>query len=186
MISPIEARAHALNDDESAAPTALNALAKIAHLGLELRLWVATCVTALSAFAFSVSFPSGHYNAATRIDALLVVFLATLLLYNIDGSLDAPRDGPRPIRFALHLTVSALALGPLLYLLTRLPGRAGLLAGVGALLCSLYALPLPWLGHGLRLKQIPYVKAPFVGFSVATAVIWVPLAGERLSLDRAR
>lgn len=151
--------------------------------GLELRLWVATAVTSLSLYSARVL---GLPRDSSTTTALAIVFFATLALYNLDGSLDSPpptSDCPtardrRPFHWALT-GLSALALA---ILFTQLSLRAGLLICVGALLCSLYAVPWTLKAkqeahshRAPRLKAIPFLKAPFVGCAVGTAVVWVPI-----------
>lgn len=171
--------------------------ATVIDWGLELRLWVATCVTGLSLFSARAL---GLAFDGTTTSALGIIFFATLALYNLDGSLDAPkapirhsgrapewRAAPAPSathhrRRRLHLALTGLASIALLVLAARLSLRALLLTGGGALICSLYAIPLT-LTHksrggsrrSVRLKALPFLKAPFVGCAVGTAVVWVPL-----------
>lgn len=159
--------------------------------GLELRLWVATCVAGLALFSVrSLGIPLSRATWS----AVGVTFLSTLALYNLDGSLDAPerssqtraRAGAR--RRWLHLGVTALSTIALLSLLGRLSTRALLLTSLGALVCGFYAVPLtPIRRHttagprALRLKSLPFIKAPFVGCAVGIATVWVPIVGQDAS-----
>ena len=159
--------------------------ATLVDWGLELRLWVATCVTGLSLFTARAL---GLALEGTTKSALGVIFFATLALYNLDGSLDAPRrhalaNAARGhARRRLHLALTALAGIALLVLVAQLSLRALLLTSGGALACSLYAIPLTFRRRSLtakkgrvRLKSLPFLKAPFVGCAVGIAVVWVPL-----------
>lgn len=162
--------------------------------GVELRLWVATCVTGLSLYSARAS---GLVLDRTTISALAITFFATLALYNLDGSLDAPTrhavadaaEGNTLRR--LHLALTGLASISLLVLVAQLSLRALLLTGGGALVCSLYAIPVTLTRKAstssFRLKALPFLKAPFVGCAVGTAVVWVPLwaNGGRVSFLQA-
>lgn len=155
----------------------------VLDLGLELRLWVALSVTSLSLYSARVLGLSQEPSIAL---ALSIVFFATLALYNLDGSLDAPRriGAPTPTfdRRHLHLALTGLSTAALAILFARLSFRARFFICAGALLCSLYAMPLTRRTRrperprrAFRLKAIPFLKAPFVGCAVGTAVVWVPL-----------
>jgi 4-hydroxybenzoate polyprenyltransferase len=80
----------------------------------------------------------------------------------------------------------------LFFFALRLNPRALVLTGSGTLLCGLYAVPFAHWQRSrggrtrLRLKAIPFLKAPFVGASVGTAVVWVPLwaANARIPLSQ--
>lgn len=174
--------------------------------GIQLRLWVATCVTGLSLFSIQAL---GVAQEGTATTALAVIFFATLALYNLDGGLDAPkaparspRGSPergvapanaaaRDRRRRLHLAFTGFSGCVLLVLASRLSPRALLLTSGGALICSVYAVPLTRTrrssDRGFRLKALPFLKAPFVGCAVGTATVWVPLwAGDgRVQLSRA-
>lgn len=143
-----------------------------------LRVWVALCVTALAAFCLGFTGPGYLPALSTRSDALGVIFLSTLLVYNLDGAADARRAGLGRTRVALHLTVSAATALGLVVLLAQLPWQCRLFVGGGALLCGAYALPLPLPGSAHCLKELPHLKGPFVGAAVGTAVVWVPLLCE--------
>lgn len=162
--------------------------ATVLDWGIELRFWVATCVSGLSLFSARAL---GLSLDGTTTSAIAIVFFATIALYNLDGSLDTPRRtssadsalGRR--RRRLHLALTGLSSGALLVLVARLSPRALLLIGSGALVCSLYAVPLTLIQETtgpsarlFRLKALPFLKAPFVGCAVATAVVWVPLWAE--------
>jgi 4-hydroxybenzoate polyprenyltransferase len=143
---------------------------------LELRLWVATCVTGLATFCASAL--GVHPAQGGSLEALLVVFFSTLALYNLDGTLDAPaRELPRSARRA-HMTLTALSLLALGVLTSTLAPSAFALTAAGLGACGLYAVPLTKRNRTLRLKALPYLKAPFVGVAVAVAVVWVPLLGQ--------
>jgi len=140
-----------------------------ALIGLELRFWVAICVTALSTFAVRA--------LEVRTDGPTtswVIFFATLALYNLDGTLDGSRRTERAGR-KVHLTVTAVAFAVTLSLASLLPLAARLTTCLGIVLSGLYALPLSGAPRPKRLKRIPGLKAPFIGFAVAIAAIWVPL-----------
>lgn len=162
--------------------------------GIELRLWVATCVAGLSLFSVrALGLPLDEVTWS----AIGVVFCSTLALYNLDGSLDAPEraaffeSAAIAKRRRLHLALTALSAGALLLLAAHLSTRALVLTVSGALACSLYAVPFPSQRRGmgahriaepgappsprLRLKSLPFLKAPFVGFAVGIATVWVPL-----------
>lgn len=151
-------------------------LAWLSVMGLELRLWVATCVTGLAAFCAAVlGAPSSHERSLV---SLLVVFFSTLALYNLDGSLDAPGRGLSRRAQRAHVGLTAASLVIVGFLTSRLAPSALLLTALGLGACSLYAVPLAKKKRSPRLKTLPYLKAPFVGTSVAVAVVWVPLAGS--------
>ncbi len=159
--------------------------ATIFDWGLELRLWVATCVFGLASFsARSLGIPLDEMTWR----ALGVVFFSTLALYNLDGTLDAPErgtssdPGAAARRRLLHLGVTALSVFALFTLAFRLSVRALVLTSLGAFACSLYALPLTLRRRSsgrarrtFRLKSLPYLKAPFVGCAVGIATVWVPI-----------
>lgn len=149
---------------------------------LELRLWVAFCVGALGIYCQRIlGDPS---QASTPNVTSAVIFLSTLALYNLDQSLDGKRAGSRPEqkkhpRYSAgpsrrhHLTLSLVSVAGLFACATQLSPSSLMLLALGFVLCSSYAVP--WGRGSRRLKSIPGIKAPFVGFSVAIAVIWVPL-----------
>lgn len=130
--------------------------------------WVAAAVTSLASFsAHTLEFQAS-------LAALAVVFLSTLLIYNLDTAIDLIALGEvartRQKR-ALHLTW--LSLVALLGLLTTLrwPTSALVLGGAGA--SCLYAVPLG--PRKLRMKALPGAKSVVVGSAVAIAVVLVPL-----------
>jgi 4-hydroxybenzoate polyprenyltransferase len=148
--------------------------------GLQLRVWVALCVASLSAFSGWALFGLGY---AHQQKSITVVFLSTLALYNLDGTLDAGKGQERRTRRRLHVGVSVAATLTLLFCLAGLPARAALFVLLGLVVCSAYAVPI--LEGRVRLKSVPGVKAPFVGASVACASIGVPslaaLSPQRLA-----
>lgn len=132
------------------------------------RLWVALCVTALSAFCVE-SLPPFAQHAATP-SVPWVIFFATLALYNLDDALDPNVQGPRWSRVHAGLTVAAVC--ALLALLRPLPLRVSIFVGLGFIASAGYAMPLPAGRRGL--KSIPGLKAPFVGTAVAISCVGVP------------
>jgi 4-hydroxybenzoate polyprenyltransferase len=156
------------------------ALRTVLETTLAFRLWVAFAVASLAFYGGRVAHPGESGQGAEPGRALTVwgaVFLSTFALYNLDGCLEGNSDAlrKRPGR-RIQLTISLLAVAALAMLLPFLHAPGAALVVSGFLVCSLYALPL-----GLRssvrkpLKTIPGVKAPFIGFAVAIAAVWVPL-----------
>jgi 4-hydroxybenzoate polyprenyltransferase len=111
-----------------------------------------------------------------RSEVSWVVFLATLALYNLDGSLDAPQRGHSRQRTRAHIVLTALSCLLCLGFALTLPARARAFLGFGMLTCASYALPLG--RRRVALKEIPYLKAAFVGSSVAGATVGLPLLGS--------
>lgn len=162
---------------------------------IELRLWVAFCVTTSCAFA------SGALGLEVTSAVLVCVAASTLAIYNLDGTLDLLHDQPdtRPLRFYAHAVLSGCALLVALTSSLFLNRSARTLVWMGLFLCGCYALHLPRLlrprepayrAGGARrslrtrvtaIKAIPGIKAPFVGSAVAVAVVWLPAlaAGSR-------
>ncbi len=140
------------------------------QLGLELRFWVAGCVGGLA------SFSTRALGLAPSPTILALISCATLALYNLDGSLDAPlREQPRGRRRA-HLVLTGLATVATAVLLVRLPALAALVTAAGFAVAAVYAVPLSAARmRGGAPKTWPGVKAPFVGVAVSTAVVFVPL-----------
>lgn len=153
--------------------------------GLELRLWVTTCVCGLSIFSARAL---GLQLSESTASGLGIVFFATLALYNLDGSLDArhrfePGDFSRSRRHkGLHLALTCLSCVPLCVLGRHLSVQALILTGGGVLLCGSYVIPTSLLSKApafsmdlSRVKTTPFMKAPFVGCAVGIAAVWVPL-----------
>lgn len=167
------------------------ALSWVSVIGIELRLWVATCVTALSTFCASALGVLPHEGGSP--EALGVVFSATLALYNLDASLDAKsRELSQQARRA-HIALTCVSLAIVAWCASGMSLSAKLLTAAGIVACSLYAVPLPGRGvgqtrhrlpaHAHRLKAIPHLKAPFVGGAVSVAVVWVPVLGGNRPVD---
>ena len=145
------------------------------HLGLELRIWVAFCVTILALFCARVSQTHALHpgNNGLPFHVFAVVFFSTLALYNLDGTLDAAvRAGGMGRR--VHLALTAFSAMMLLWFARQLPPLALGFTFLGFILCAIYAVPLAWGGTPRALKAIPGIKGPFIGAAVATGVIWVP------------
>lgn len=146
----------------------------VGYLGLQLRFWVATSVTALAFYCQEALNREGviaHPLERTPLTTWGIVFLSTLALYNLDGSLDAA-PGARRARLHWALTIGSSIL--LLPLLLTLPLQAAALAAAGLLLCGLYAVPWGPAPQSRRLKSVPGLKAPFIGSAVAVAVVYFP------------
>ncbi len=175
------------------APTgfdAASALRRALEWFLELRLWVASSVTLLSIYCQETL--GGSWRQG-RAQLPVIIFFATLALYNLDRGVDGKggrlgsshvnerhafkvSPGPSP---GTHLLLSLGSLLVLMPLVSRLNRWSLSLLVLGFSLCSSYALPWGRRTNRRRLKSIPGVKAPFVGFAVAIAVVWVPLlAGD--------
>ncbi|MCH2109242.1 MAG: UbiA family prenyltransferase [Polyangiaceae bacterium] len=137
----------------------------------ELRLWVALCVTGLS---YSGSRAVG-LKPLPRV--ICLVFLLTLTLYNLDGSLDSAvrrQYSPRyTIRRRYHFILSGGALISAACLAPSLAPLTQLVTLLGLICCSFYALPLPAIGP---LKNIPFLKSPFIGLAVTGGALAPPLA----------
>ncbi len=153
-----------------------NFLKSTLQLGIELRLWVAGCVTGLSVFSYRALTEGSlsEKDVFTSNAPFFVVFLSTLALYNLDGTLDAPRAG-KARRRKVHLTLTAFSCAALFYFLIQLPALARTIALGGAIFSALYAIPLTWGRKRTSLKKIAGLKAPFVGVAVAVAVVIVPI-----------
>jgi len=145
--------------------------------GLELRFWVAACVTGLALFS------TRALALAPSPIVLSLVFCATLALYNLDGSLDAPARGQSPARRNAHLVLTAVSGLAAAALLFRLPVPAALFTATGFLAAAAYAVPVAYAGwrRGPP-KTWPGVKAPFVGLAVAVAVVFVPYLSTGVSI----
>jgi len=140
--------------------------------------WVAAAVTSLASF-------SAHtLEFEPSLAALGVVFLSTLLIYNLDTAIDltahdltahdltAFGQGARA-RQTRALRLTWLSLGALLGLLTTLRWSTSAVVIGGAAACCLYAVPLG--PHRWRMKALPGAKSLVVGSAVAIAVVLVPL-----------
>jgi len=136
--------------------------------------WVAAAVTSLASF-------SAHtLEFQPSLASLGVVFLSTLLIYNLDTAIDLIALGDETrlgeetrTRQTRALCLTWLALCALLGLLTTLRWSTSALVIGGAAACCLYAVPLgprKW-----RLKALPGAKSLVVGSAVAIAVVLVPL-----------
>ncbi len=134
---------------------------------VELRFWVATCVTFLSTFA------SRALGVDAPLATFVVIFFSTLGLYNLDGSLDASERGARLWQKPIHWTLTALSVSGCAVAARLLPWPAVIILVCGLAICGTYALP--WRSRGRSVKRLPGVKAPFVGFSVASAAVFLPV-----------
>lgn len=162
-------------DAEAPRPAAssIPAFRKALDLGIQLRLWVALCVTSLAAFVSHVLCAPGARDASNR-SALSVIFFSTLALYNLDGSLDVSTHdlNGRPRRL-IHILLTLASVCCLFALLPALPPIAAAVTTGGLLVCSFYAIPFRKEAFRKGIKFIPGMKAPFVGVSVASAVVWI-------------
>lgn len=136
-------------------------------------LWTALVVASLSEFtALTLELPSAWEPSA-------IVALATLVIYNLDRVFDL-RGGEAPdIRggWRTALLRAGVALALLLPLLALAPASTMLLVALGTTACSLYGAPLGRAAAPRprrRLKDLPGVKAWFVGGAVAVATVAVP------------
>lgn len=129
------------------------------------KVWVASAVAALS-WASELALLSSTRRPSFRL--LLIVFGATLAIYNLDALLDE-RDHPHP--GPTERARKAAVLGGFTCASAALWGQGlsltGLVAG-GSALSVLYALPKPVRGFR-GFKYLPWVKAPFVGTLVTGA-----------------
>ena len=140
------------------------------RLGLELRFWVAGCVGGLALFS------TRALGLAPSPTVLALISCATLALYNLDGSLDAPLRVQSPGRRRAHLVLTGVATLATAVLLVRLPVPAALFTAAGFAVAAVYAVPLSAARlRGGAPKTWPGVKAPFVGAAVSAAVVFVPL-----------
>jgi 4-hydroxybenzoate polyprenyltransferase len=133
----------------------------------ESQLWVAAAVTSLSAYA------ARQLQVARPGPALLAVFFSTLFIYNLDKSLDLGKN-PGSTRATRARWLAGAAASSLVLTLASGPLQTIWVVLSGCGICSLYAVPLG--SKGLRLKDVPGTKSLFVGLSVASAVLLVPLA----------
>jgi 4-hydroxybenzoate polyprenyltransferase len=145
----------------------------LTRLLVQSHLWVACAVLSLAAHAAS------RLGVASPGRALVTVFFSTLLIYNLDTSLDL-NDHPESARARRARWLAGSCCLALMATLATGHLSATLLVVGGAFVCSLYAVPLPWSGR--RLKDIPGTKSLFVGTSVAAAVVLVPVVYEGLPL----
>lgn len=153
----------------------ITSLKSIGNLGLQLRFWVAGSVTALAYYCQgALASPSlaKVKLGPVPLSTWGIIFLSTLALYNLDGSLDAR---PGTLRTRLHWALTTGSGVLLLPLLLTLPQGATALVASGLLLCSLYAVPWGPARQNRRLKSVPGLKAPFIGCAVAIAVVYFPL-----------
>jgi 4-hydroxybenzoate polyprenyltransferase len=148
------------------------------HFGLQLRIWVALCVSSLAHFSYRAMETAPTTEGQTTL--LGVVFLSAVAVYNLDGMIDLDRNldavGAREHTTAsrrAQLLLTAISFVGLLLLVPKLPNRAALLTGLGLVGCCLYNLPHSSKSPQRGLKFVPGIKAPFVGISVASAVVWV-------------
>lgn len=143
----------------------------LAHFAwsIELRLWVASCVTFLSAFS------SRALGLTLQPLVLVCIYASTVAIYNLDGSFDdfEQRNESRRNRFLIHVALTAVALTVAVVSALALPWPATALILTGLACCSLYAVRLP--RPRTALKAVFGLKAPFVGTAVGVAVVWVPL-----------
>lgn len=148
---------------------------QLLQLGLELRLWVAVCVTTLSLFCEQILFGAdasiAHLGSSARI-----VMAATLALYNLDGTLDClPLEPSKRHRRRAHLVLTIIASLWLQIELIQVGTWLMIPVFLGFLACSLYAFRLVVLGRPIQLKAVPGLKSPFIGSAVGTAVVLVPM-----------
>ena len=154
---------------------ATRSLERLFAWGIDLRVWVSICVAGLTLFARQILHRSTGQLTWFEFISPAITFCATLCLYNLDGLIDGRCVGKTR---TYHQLITVLS-GCLTIFLASLVSRWLLLLVIGGmLLCALYAIPL---GLDFRsnskprgIKSIPGLKAPFVGFSVALAVVLVP------------
>ncbi len=105
----------------------LSALSELLSFGIELRFWVAACVTGLAIFCHRVT--STTQDKAPQ-NLFLVVFLSTLIIYNLDSTFDTLQHTTHnaeqqrtasPLRRRRHLTIALFSLLALLWLLPQYP-----------------------------------------------------------------
>jgi len=150
---------------------------QLLQLGLELRLWVAVCVTTLSLFCEQILFGTAADASTVHIgSSARIVMAATLALYNLDGTLDClPLEPSKRQRRRAHLTLTIIASLWLQIELIQVGTWLMLPILFGFLACSSYAFRLVVLGRSIQLKAVPGLKSPFIGSAVGTAVVLVPL-----------
>ncbi len=155
-------------------------------------LWVAGAVTSLAAFSMK------QLELGTSLTSLAIVFFSTLLIYNLDTTLDLrgvgsngapPFEGNAADLPTRQLRASGLCCGALASLLASLIAtswQTAIWVLAGAAICCLYAVPLG--SRRLRMKALPGAKSLVVGSAVAIAVVTVPWveagSSHALSLDR--
>ncbi len=104
-----------------------------------------------------------------------IVMASTLSLYNLDGTLDCPRHlADLKWRRRAHLALTILAGSWLVIELTCWASLLALPIVLGFSMCALYAVRLVLGGRQVRLKAIPGLKGPFIGWAVGTAVLLAP------------
>lgn len=146
-------------------------------------LWVASAVTTLALFACR------RLDCEPSLGALAIVFFATLLIYNLDTTLDlrgastssfAGDDLSRQQSRAAKLTFGSL-IGLVAVLATTNWLTVALVVS-GAGVCCLYAVPLG--PRRFTMKALPGAKSLVVGGAVAIAVVTVPVAEQGLGWGR--
>lgn len=150
---------------------------RLLRLGLEFRLWVALCVTALCLFCEQTLFGTSNGPSVVYFgSSARIVMASTLALYNFDGVIDCQiRHTPGKKRASTHLALTILASLWLLFELVHVGTWLMPPIVVGFVACTSYAIRLVILGYPIRLKTVPGLKSPFVGTAVGIAVVLVPL-----------
>ena len=139
-------------------------------------IWVSLGVTALAAFSIR------QLGLETHATPLSIVFFSTMLIYNLDTSLDlakAPTFSERR-RARRAATLSLGSLGALLAWLASCPWPAIVLVVAGAGFSCLYAVPLG--PRGMQVKALPGMKSLVVGVAVAVAAVAVPMLSQSASV----
>ncbi len=130
---------------------------------IELRFWVATMITALSASA------AAGLGLSPSPQAVGLIFFSSLGVYNLDHLVDGEAGwGAWPQRLCALSAVAVVGL-----LVVARPELRWLVA-LGLLCISLYFVPFRVGGRTLRLENLPGFKPLLIGGSVAVAAVAVP------------
>ncbi len=146
-----------------------------------IRLLVASNVWVAAAVASLAAFTERHLALHVPWQALLVVFAATLAIYNTDRFFDAPAADPsRNLGRHPHALLAATGVFGVAAGLVGAPVSAVALVVVGGAACMVYGAPLPRalrrLGAPARIKEVAGAKSWFVAAAVSVATVAVPVA----------